>query len=345
MINQNMMQKNYLLIVLFAITILSSSCDKDEPSLPTRDYESNLYCHGYNAVDLGLSVPWSQFNWGAYELTQTGFFLVPEYWGYSKNFPSFISGTQWDRLHVKMGGDWRLPTREECIELRDLCQWSRCQLNGTEGVSVTGPNGKSLFFPITKYYYFYEIPWSDIDGPYEKYGEGSYGDLDQFCNGSFGLVIPYSTDGYCGYLRYDSYKEGGKDPEFELLKGEFINPLRAVYGPINSGGNNSGNGNGNNNTEKYEKPEVGFYDFTATRTSVTVTYRIYNKSECGTLTSAKIYYGTTSASKAITATISGIYIKVTITGLSAGTNYYVKCSVTGSAGTTTTEQAKVITNY
>lgn len=42
-----------------------------------------------------------------------------------------------------------------------------------------------------------------------------------------------------------------------------------------------------------EKPDIGFYDFTATKTSVTVTYKIYNKDEAK-VSDAKIYYGTSS---------------------------------------------------
>lgn len=101
----------------------------------------------------------------------------------------------------------------------------------------------------------------------------------------------------------------------------------------------------NDNPNSTEEPEVGFYDFTATKTSLKVQYKIYNKDEAG-VKSAKIYYGTTSnptASK--TASVSGTLITANITGLKAGTTYYVKCSVTGKAGTTTTEVTKCITNY
>lgn len=95
----------------------------------------------------------------------------------------------------------------------------------------------------------------------------------------------------------------------------------------------------------YEKPEVGFYDFTATRTSLKVEYKIYNKEEAG-ISSAKIYYGTSNNPTAYkTATISGVLITANITGLKSGTNYYVKCTVTGKGGTTTTQITKCITNF
>lgn len=104
--------------------------------------------------------------------------------------------------------------------------------------------------------------------------------------------------------------------------------------------NNNGGG-----TTTYEKPDIGFYDFTATRTSLKVQYKIYNKDNAK-VTSAKIYYGTSSnPSSSANATVSGVLITANITGLKAGTTYYVKCSATGKGGTTTTTTTKCITNY
>ena len=95
----------------------------------------------------------------------------------------------------------------------------------------------------------------------------------------------------------------------------------------------------------YEKPEIGFYDFTATKTSLNVQYKIYNKDEAK-VSSAKIYYGTSSnPSSSRTATISGTLITANISGLKAGTTYYVKCAATGKGGTTTTSTTRCITNY
>lgn len=105
----------------------------------------------------------------------------------------------------------------------------------------------------------------------------------------------------------------------------------------------SGSGSGPGSTS--EKPDIGFYDFTATKTSVTVTYKIYNKDEAK-VSGAKIYYGTSpNPTTGKNATITGNLIKATISGLKAGTTYYVKCSATGTSGTTTSEATKIITNY
>ena len=76
-----------------------------------------------------------------------------------------------------------------------------------------------------------------------------------------------------------------------------------------------------------------------------VQYKIYNKDEAK-VTSAKVYYGTSSSpTKSMTATVSGVMITANISGLKAGTEYYVKCVATGKGGTTTTTVTKCITNY
>lgn len=109
-----------------------------------------------------------------------------------------------------------------------------------------------------------------------------------------------------------------------------------------SEGDNNGSTSGS--TTSYEKPDIGYYDCTPTKTSLKVVYKIYNKNEAK-VSSARIYYGKSSASTSKTATVSGTLITATITGLKAGTDYYIKCKATGKGGTTTTETTRVSTLY
>lgn len=113
-----------------------------------------------------------------------------------------------------------------------------------------------------------------------------------------------------------------------------------------SGDNGSGTGSGNGSENEsdgtesttYEKPELYFQDSTLGTNSITVKFRVDNKERCGTLSNAKVYYGTTSASKAVSATLSGSLITAKITGLSKDTKYKIKCSVTGSGGMSTSSE-------
>ena len=81
------------------------------------------------------------------------------------------SGTLWKEANetdkyytyeeaVDRFGD-QLPTKEQCEELKDKCQWT---WNGS-GYEVTGPNGNSIFLPVAGY--------RDCDGDVRV--AGSYG--------------------------------------------------------------------------------------------------------------------------------------------------------------------------
>lgn len=59
-----------------------------------------------------------------------------------------ISGNPYyDVARAEWGGTWRLPTRAECQELLDKCDWQWEMQDGKTGCKVTGPNGNSIFLP------------------------------------------------------------------------------------------------------------------------------------------------------------------------------------------------------
>jgi hypothetical protein len=108
------------------------------------------------AIDLGLSVKWASFNVGASKPEEYGvLFGWADVTGNktstsnddypSANPPKNISGTEYDAAHVHWGGSWRLPTRDEQLELVEDCAWEKAKLNGVEGYRVTGKNGNSIF--------------------------------------------------------------------------------------------------------------------------------------------------------------------------------------------------------
>lgn len=123
------------------------------------------------AVDLGLSVKWASCNVGATQPWKYGGYYA---WGeteeksdYSLSTYKYYNGayepsTKYgiidnkttleasdDVATVKWGETWRMPTWEEQQELIANCTWDRTTLNGVNGYRVTGPNGNSIFLPIT----------------------------------------------------------------------------------------------------------------------------------------------------------------------------------------------------
>ena len=61
-----------------------------------------------------------------------------------------IAGTEWDVASQKLGGTWRMPTKEEQKELKntDNCNWQWTTENGVNGYKVTSKhNDNSIFLP------------------------------------------------------------------------------------------------------------------------------------------------------------------------------------------------------
>lgn len=158
-------------------------------------------------------------------------------------------------------------------------------------------------------------------------------------------------------VKYMKAKESKAKSSFcGRLYAQFDNKRYVFYsfGQKSSSGSNNDDGNSNGGdtgggstggSTSYEKPDIGFSDFTAYQTKLKVVYKIYNKDKAK-VTSAKVYYGTSSnPTKSVSASVAGVLITANISGLKKGTTYYVKCVATGKGGTTTTGTTKVITNY
>ena len=114
---------------------------------------------GHEWVDLGLSVKWATCNIGAESPEDYGDYFA---WGevetkddyslktylyYNENtgyidIGSNISGTQYDVAHVKWGGGWRMPTREEFEELLRCYTFYDFYI-----LHVRGNNGYSIYLP------------------------------------------------------------------------------------------------------------------------------------------------------------------------------------------------------
>lgn len=133
----------------------------------------NGYDNGHEYVDLGLpsGLLWATCNVGANSPEDYGDYFAwgetepkSNYnWNWSTYFDTNNGGSTFqkynnnggkkvlessdDAAHVNWGGSWRMPTREEQIELLNECTWEWTTQNGVNGRKVTGPNGNSIFLP------------------------------------------------------------------------------------------------------------------------------------------------------------------------------------------------------
>ena len=137
----------------------------------------------HECIDLGLSIKWATCNVGANRPEEYGDYYA---WGetepkdfYFWDTYKYCDGTyksltkytdsaygkdgfsdnksvldpEDDVAHVKWGGNWRIPTKDELEELRTKCTWTSTTLNGVKGYSVTsnvdGYTDRSIFLPAT----------------------------------------------------------------------------------------------------------------------------------------------------------------------------------------------------
>ncbi|HZK03825.1 MAG TPA: hypothetical protein VFC94_05400 [Bacteroidaceae bacterium] len=143
------------------------------------------------AIDLGLSVKWASCNLGAENPMDYGDYyrwgeivpntsgLIDGYRHYNPSKGNFsdlgedISGTEYDAAHVRLGGKWRMPTKEECEELLSRCVWTGIVGDIKSERRVTGPSGKQIIIPPAGH-----ISYSTLSGGYSFWASTIYNPND-----------------------------------------------------------------------------------------------------------------------------------------------------------------------
>lgn len=105
------------------------------------------------AVDLGLSVKWANMNYGATSVNDKG---TEMYFGDGQGNGGFyeekdgksgnLSGTSYDVAHNKLGGKWRVPTREEWDELLKYTHMTDNSSTTSKVYTFTASSGKYITF-------------------------------------------------------------------------------------------------------------------------------------------------------------------------------------------------------
>lgn len=124
--------------------------------------------NGHKFVDMGLpsGLKWATCNvgaskpddygdfyaWGELETKKT--FIVDNCETYCEIINDISGNPMYDVAKAKWGGSWRIPTKEEFMELLNTCDWDMITLNGeNKGYKVTSRNnGNSIIFPAAGEY-------------------------------------------------------------------------------------------------------------------------------------------------------------------------------------------------
>ena len=144
-------------------------------------------------VDMGLSVMWATCNIGASSPEEFGDYFA---WGEKESKDEYTpenwkgtSSTTWeisnDPARNTWGGDWRVPTFWEFIELINNCKTQTCVKTGKDGYGILGTlfiskiNGNKIFLPMA--------------------GHSTIDESD---------TMPYTSTGATGYYRSSQYGLG-----------------------------------------------------------------------------------------------------------------------------------------
>lgn len=141
--------------------IIKAVCDGKEA-------ECNITAEMCKAVDLGLTVKWADRNIGASSSESFGNYfawgeIIPKTafswdnykWGTNVNITKYNSADNLmilepsdDAASVNFGGNWRMPTEEDFMELCYNCTKIWTTVNNVKGFLFTSKiNGNSIFFP------------------------------------------------------------------------------------------------------------------------------------------------------------------------------------------------------
>lgn len=191
--------KKYLGLSFICTLVLFVSCDVNTPEGSEQDYKKSGKHRGHEYVDLGLSVRWATCNIGANSLEEYGDYFA---WGEVETKETYdsctykhvlerygdISGNnkiymlrKFDAAAQNWGGNWRMPTHEEFMELCNWCQWKKISVNGVNGYKVTGPSGKSIFLPSAGYMRGNEHIGASLNGNYWSNTSYAHTDVAIYC--------------------------------------------------------------------------------------------------------------------------------------------------------------------
>lgn len=122
--------------------------------------------NGHDWVNLGLPSGnlWATNNIGALTIAEEGYYLA---WGntevhvdtgrdfenvtsaYGKAVGDISGSNKYDAASKKWGAPWRMPTKNDFLELINYCEIKPAEVDNVQGYAVIGRNGQSIFLPYT----------------------------------------------------------------------------------------------------------------------------------------------------------------------------------------------------
>lgn len=149
----------------------------------------------WSATNLGADFPWeigNHYAWGETEPKQA--YKESNYTYYRQVVGDDINNTQYDAAKKELGGDWRMPTKEEWHKLLFNTEHEWVSIHDCHGYLFTAKNGSHLFFPANGYIYDQEIGTPD-EG---YYWSSTFSNIDN----AYVAYLPSNSWGISNYGRY-----------------------------------------------------------------------------------------------------------------------------------------------
>lgn len=169
--------------VLNASTGVPFGLESIDLGLPSGTKWANMNVGASSPEEFGWHFAWGElcnkndYSWETYAYYESN--------GLCRNLGACISGTDFDVAHMKWGGGWQMPTKDQVEELLECCESMRFSLRGIEGCVFKGPNGNGIFLPAA----------GDLMGT----GKGSRGDYGYYWTGTPNTALRIAYDNYGAY--------------------------------------------------------------------------------------------------------------------------------------------------
>ena len=192
-------------------------------------------CGGYYAW--GETEEKSYYDWSTYKWCNGSYDAITKYCidrGYGTIDNKSVLDLKDDVAHVKWGGNWRMPTKEELDELCEKCTWEWTTFNGVDGYRVTSKaNGNSIFLPAAGYRYGMELC--------ESTSGFCWSSSLKYSNVAYDVIFHSSN-----YVSWDNNRCNGQT--VRPVYGEYVAPVAKYTVSVNSEGGGSVAISGNSGT-------------------------------------------------------------------------------------------------
>lgn len=128
----------------------SDKDDRVDLGLPSGILWASCNIGASSPSEIGDYFAWGEkeskdaYGWETYRLCRGSYDSI---FKYTKTDGKSVLEPQDDVAKSVLGGEWRIPTKEDMEELVEECEWEWKGQNGMLGWNVTGNNGNSIFLP------------------------------------------------------------------------------------------------------------------------------------------------------------------------------------------------------